>query len=127
MNAKITSFATYQDLVGYIKCLLGGGTEDACYNHGDNGVGASGKTTGQQHAPMVAVPSVEMKKKWGSTSAAWGKKIKVSIPSLGFSAIGECADIAPTGVCDLNPAMLIAIGLRPDVELSIDGHWEWAE
>ncbi len=123
MNAKLTSFATYQDLVGYIKCLQDGNSSEFCYRKGDNGVGASGKTTAQIRVPMVAIPTSEMKAKWGSTSAAWGKKVKVTLK--GKSAICEVADIGPKGVCDLNPAALIALGLPQDMELSEQGSWEW--
>ncbi len=123
MKAKLTSFATYQDLVGYINCLLAGGSENGCYNKGDNGTGASGKVTAQVKTPMVAVPSSAMKAKWGSTSKAWGKKIEVKCGNR--VAIAECADIGPVGVCDLNPAMLIAMGWPEDKELSVQGEWDW--
>lgn len=125
MQAKLTSFATYQDLVGFIKCLQGGNSTEYCYNYGDNGVGASNKVTAQIHTPMVAIPSAEMKKKWGSTSATWGKKVKVTYNKK--SIIAEVADIGPTGVCDLNPAALIAFGIPEDTELSVQGSWEWVE
>ncbi len=123
MNAKLTSFATYQDLVGYIKCLQKGNSSEFCYNRGDNGVGASGKTTAQIQTPMVAVPTSEMKKKWGSTRNAWGKKIEVTCGTR--KATAECADIGPEGVCDLNPAMLIAMGWPQDQELNVQGEWKW--
>lgn len=125
MKAKLTSFATYQDLVGYIKCLQAGHSSTFCYNRGDNGVGASGKTTAQINTPMAAIPSAEMKRKWGSTKKAWGKKVHVKFEDR--EAIAEVADIAPVGICDLNPAMLIAMGWPQDKELSVQGSWEWMD
>ncbi len=125
MKARLTSFATYQDLVGYIDCLLNGGSETYCYRKGDNGRGASGKVTGQQHTPMVALPSSELKKKWGSTSKAWGKKVLVKTGTR--EAVAIAADISPPGVCDLNPAMLIAMGYPGDKELNVQGTWEWID
>lgn len=124
-SAKITSFATYQDLVAYIRCLQSGKSTNTCYNYGDNGVGASGRVTAQQKTPMVALPAAVLKAKWGSTKAAWGKKVRVHLRDQ--SAIAEVADLGPTGVCDLNPAALIALGLQPDAELSAVGKWEWVE
>lgn len=125
MTAKMTSFATYKDLVGFIKCLQKGNSTNFCYNRGDNGVGASMKVTAQQHTPMVALPTSEMKAKWGSTKNAWGKKVKIKLN--GKTAIAEVADIGPAGVCDLNPAALIALGLPHDSELSQTGEWNWID
>lgn len=125
MNASLTSFATYQDLVAYIKCLQAGGSTNACYSKGDNGVGASGKTTAQIRRPMVALPSSELKKRWGSHKMAWGKKVRISYGSR--KAEAEVADLGPEGVCDLNPAALMAMGWPEDYELNVPGSWEWVE
>ena len=123
-TAKMTSFATYKDLVGYIKCLLNGGSENYCYSKGDNGVGSTGKITAQEHTPMVALPKAEVVAKWGSVKAAAGKRVRVQLPSCpAFEA--EYADTAPAGVCDLNPASLKAAGLSPETELNVTGTWEW--
>jgi len=91
MNARFTSFATYQDLVGYINCLLAGGSETYCYRKGDNGTGASGRVTAQVHTPMGALPKTELIKKWGSTKAAWGKKVQCTLNGVAF--ICEVADV----------------------------------
>ena len=93
MNARFTSFATYQDLVGYINCLLAGNSATFCYNKGDK--------------------------------AAWGKKVKCTIGRKTFFC--EVADIGPVGVCDLNPAALLAANLPEDQELNVQGEWEWAD
>lgn len=117
-TSRATSFATYQDLVGYIKCLLGGDSETHCYNYGDNGVGASGKTTAQIHTPMVALPA----------HSALGKHVSITLQAgfgHGEPFIAEVADIGPEGVIDLNPAALIAAGLPEDKELSCSASWEW--
>ena len=125
MNARFTSFATYQDLVGYINCLLAGNSATFCYNKGDNGTGASGRVTAQIKTPMCALPKAELVKKWGSVKAAWGKKVKCTIGRKTFFC--EVADIGPVGVCDLNPAALLAANLPEDQELNVQGEWEWAD
>lgn len=124
MKAHLTSFATFADLVGYIDCLTAGGSAQACLAKGDNGRGASGHITAQIHTPMIALPRAEMVKRWGSVSAAWGKPVKVTLN--GKTSMAQCQDIAPAGICDLNPAALVALGLPADTELKADGEWEWA-
>lgn len=123
MNARFTSFATYKDLVNYIKCLQAGNSTTFCYRKGDNGVGASGTTTAQAHTPMCALPPSELVKKWGTKRAAFGKKVCCKL--LGKEVHCEVQDIGPSGVCDLNPAALIALGLNQETELSTNGTWEW--
>lgn len=121
--ARFTSFATYQDLVGYIKCLQAGKSSTYCYNKGDNGVGASGKVTAQNHTPMCALPPAEMRAKWKSTKAAMGKHIICHVNGQILRC--EVADIGPPGVCDLNPAALKRLGLNESTELDFQGTWEW--
>jgi len=129
MNAKATSFATYQDLVGFIKCLQKGNSSDYCYNYGVNGEGASGKVTAQRNIPMCALNSADLHAKWGSTTAAWGKLVRVKLIGMGhgdeFEA--EVADLGPHGVIDLNPAALISAGLPEDTNLSCSAEWDWVE
>ena len=129
MNARGTSFATYQDLVNYINCRDAGGTSDHCLNVGDNGRGASGKTTAQIHVPMCALNSADLHAKWGTTAAAWGKQVRVTLNGMGHGNAFECevADLGPAGVIDLNPAALIAAGLPEDTELECPAEWDWIE
>lgn len=122
-TAKFTSFATYKDLVGYINCLLAGGSENGCYKKGDNGTGASGKRTAQTSTPMCALPKKAIVDRWGSTRAGWGKNVECSF--AGHKIVCEVADIAPAGVCDLNPASLIEAGLDDETELNVQGTWRW--
>lgn len=126
VKAKFTSFATYQDLVAFIKCLEVGNSSQHCYSKGDNGVGASGLTTAQIHTPMVALPRSAMISQFGSVKNAWAKKPHVKLKFRGKEVIAEVADIAPEGVCDLNPACLLAIGLKQDANIAEQGEWEWA-
>ncbi len=123
MNCKLTDFADYSDLTSYIHCRDTGGTQQGCLAVGDNGLGASGKITAQEHTPMCALPSADIRTKWGSTATGWGKMVNVTY--AGKTIKVELADIAPTGVCDLNPAALAALGQKHP--FSAQGSWEWAD
>jgi len=114
---RATSFATYRDLVGYIRCRDNGGSQGWCLNRGDNGEGAWGHTTAQRHTPMVALNKHLLREVYGDLRSAKGRRVKVTVyDHPPFHAIIE--DLAPTGVIDLNPAALIAAGLPEDTELS---------
>lgn len=124
MKSKATSFATFKDLVGYIDCLLAGGTENGCYRKGDNGRGAWGDVTAQVHTPMVALPPGEIAAKWGTSKAGRGKLVKVTL-AVGNTFTAEVRDKSPAGVIDLNPASLKAAGLPIDTELNTTATWSW--
>lgn len=128
MKSRATSFATLKDLRGYIECRDNGGSQTFCLNKGDNGEGMWGDNTAQLDVAMVAIPTSEMKKKWGSIKAARGRIVRLRLLGAGhkkwFNA--ECRDAGPIGVIDLNPAALVAAGLPSDTELSTTAEWEWA-
>jgi hypothetical protein len=126
-TARATSFATFKDLRNYIKCLLAGGSETACYANGDNGEGAWGDVTAQASVAMVALPVSEMEKKFGkgNSRAARGKLVRVTLAGRVQSFTAEVRDKAPDGVIDLNPGALVAAGLPVDTELSTTATWEW--
>lgn len=123
-NCRLTSFATYRDLRGYIECRDGGGSSSFCLNKGDNGKGAWGDNTATTKVAMCALPVAEMVKKWGTSAAARGKKVKVTMGSK--TVVCELRDKGPAGVCDLNPGALIAFGLDQETELNVKGSWTWA-
>ena len=124
MNATATSFATYKDLLGYIKCLLSGGTETSCYAKGDNGIGCWGDVTATQKVSAVAVPKSEMKKKFGDWKLARKAPVRVTLNSgASFDAI--VLDCSPDGIVDLNPGALLAAKLSPESELSTPATWNW--
>lgn len=109
MPMRATSFATYKDLRGYIKCLVAGGSARGCLAKGDNGTGAWGANTAQTKVPMCALPP---------GLGGNGTKVKVTIISSGKTVICERRDIGPRGVVDLNPAALLALGMSQETELS---------
>ncbi len=121
MNCKLTDFADYSDLTNYIHCRDTGGTQQGCLSVGDNGIGASGKITAQEHTAMCALPAHDIQARWGSTSNGWGKTVLVTYSGKTIEV--ELADISPSGVCDLNPAALAALGQKHP--FSALGSWEW--
>jgi hypothetical protein len=124
-SARATSFATLKDLEGYIRCLQSGKSSDTCYDYGDNGRGAWGDLTAQIRKPMVAIPTLEMRKKWGNPNVARGKFIKLTIGDKTHRV--EVRDKGPSGVVDLNPAALILFGYPIDMELNVPCKWDWDE
>jgi hypothetical protein len=125
---KATSFATPQDLRGYIKCRDNGGSINHCFSYGDNGEGCFGDDTWNRNGPtMVALPATDMIEKWGSKAEARGKKVRVTLKGSSDSFIAECRDQSPDGVIDFNPASLQAAGLEFDAELSTTADWEWID
>lgn len=124
-SARVTSFATFKDLVGYARCMQKGNDSDFCYRQGDSGVGAWGDVTAQIRTPMVALPPEAMIRRWGTSRAARGKKVRVWIDGIDHPVICEVRDKGPEGVVDLNPAALDAFGLPIDTELNRSGKWEW--
>jgi PAS domain-containing protein len=125
----ITSFATYQDLVGFADAVEKGCDFYQALNYGDNGRGASGHVTAQVHTPMCALSKSTIEAKWGSLSAAWGKKVVIVCQADGDrKVIAELADYCSSaGICDLNPAALEMMGWKQDEELSADGQWDWLD
>lgn len=123
VSARFTSFATYIDLVRYIKCLLAGGSENGCYAKGDNGVGAGGKRTATTASAMCALPKSAIVARWGSLKNGWGKPVICHV--MGKTATCTVEDIAPLGVCDLNPGALEALGMDDETELDAPGMWQW--
>jgi len=124
MKAKATSFATYKDLTGYIKCRDSGGTQSACLRKGDNGIGYCGDITATTKKAMVAIPAAAMIAEFGATAKARGKRVRVTVQGA-KPFFAEVRDIAPAGIIDLNPGALIAAGLDQETELSAPAEWEW--
>lgn len=126
MNAEITDFADYTDLVAFIRkasTFLSQEQIQQCLRVGDNGIGASGTVTATDVTPMVALSSDEIISRWGSLPEGWGKQVMVTVD--GVTKPGEVQDISPSGVCDLNPAMLKSLGQKHP--FSTPGTWVWLD
>ena len=125
-QAKCTSFSTLQDLVGYIKCRDSGGSADYCLNKGDNGVGCWGDVVATLKIAAVALPKSEMEKRFGPGNMHIARNAAVRVTLPGHTPfVAHVLDLAPPGVCDLNPGSLMAAGLPSDTELDMQGEWEW--
>jgi len=107
-----SSFADPADVKSFIACKKTGKTDQQCFLVGDNGVGAFGKLTAQDVTPMVALHREDMKAKFGSTTAAAHRKVRVTIG--GLSVVAFIEDILGVkGRVDLNPAAAKALKLSP--------------
>ncbi len=127
MQLRLTSFATYKDLVGYIKCRDDGHNHppEFCYNRGDNGVGAWGDVTATTKVAMCAMEPALLAQHYGHSSDARGRKVSVTLNGRTIEC--EIRDKGPHGVCDLNPGALIALGLDQETELNETGVVEFLD
>lgn len=117
INARATSFATYQDLVSFIE-------KGRSLATGDNGRGYQGMQTATTNRAIVAIPRSEMVRKWGNAAKANGKPIIVEVE--GRKPINAVVgDIAPEGIIDLNPGALVAMGYDDEQQLSAPARWRW--
>ncbi len=151
-TTKASSFADYDDLIGFYRAISEGKTVEEAFAFGDNGIGKWGEQTAQLRKPMVALPpedwlpfnktqmTAEMVEathsykgsllKTSVLSSAKGKKVRVFIPATGKSVIAELQDTMPhkadikngAGI-DLNPAACQVLNLVQPV--LIDAQWEW--
>ncbi len=127
MILRLTSFATYKDLVGYIRCRddQHNHSSDFCLNFGDNGVGAWGDITATTKTAMCAMEPALLASHYGSSHDARGRKVSVTLN--GSSVVCEIRDKGPHGVCDLNPGALVALGLDQETELNAEGFVEFLD
>lgn len=122
-----SSFADPADVAAFRRCKERGGSDEECFKHGDNGIGAWGDDT-TAPIPMCALPPEDLQEKWGSIDAARRKKVYVS--ANGRDVLLLVGDRMPhrehikngAGI-DLNPAACAALNLRPPV--MHPAIWSW--
>lgn len=121
-----SSFADPKDVIAFERCKARGGSDQQCFKVGDNGVGAWGHRTAQDHTPMAALP----REVWKAAGKTGGAKLRVTYN--GKTVEGILGDTLPSlanikhGVgVDLNPAFAKAFGLQPPF-LVDKVEWEWA-
>jgi hypothetical protein len=126
-QVKASSFADPQDVRAFLTCKGGGGSDQACFRKGDNGIGFCGDDcTGP--TPMCALPPEDWMAKWGNRTAARLKPVNVTIG--GQTVVCKMGDTMPhrknitngAGI-DLSPAAVAAFGLQPP--LMVDAKWSW--
>ncbi len=119
-----SSFADPADVAAFKKCKAGGGTDQACFRVGDNGIGKWGDDT-TTDVPMCALPPDDWQQFGGN---AQGKKVLVK--ANGREVVCELRDTMPWkrnvkngAIIDLNPAAVKALGKRPP--MMIPATWQW--
>ncbi len=125
-HVEASSFADPLDIARFKTCKASGGSDQKCFQVGDNGIGFWGdNTTGS--VPMCALPPEDWN--WLGRKAR-GAQVKVTVKATGRSAIVELRDTMPhkknirnnRGI-DLNPSACKALGLTPPVEEEVT--WQW--
>lgn len=124
-----SSFADPADVAAFKKCKAQGKTDQQCFAVGDNGIGYTGLDTTRTDIPYVAVQPDYMISKWGSASAAAGKKVLLTINGV----TKECVvgDRMPWiknthngAVIDLAPGAQKLFNLKPP--FMVNAEWRWA-
>jgi hypothetical protein len=108
MRIRATSFADPADLRAYNRAVISGESPRAALAKGDNGIGASELSTVAGTGPCVAL--------YGHANL--GRRVKLIHGDKTVEA--DVRDVAPTGVCDLNPDACAELGLVPPVDTTIE-------
>ncbi len=124
-KVKASTFADPADIAAFRRCKASGKTDMQCFAVGDNGIGAWGHDTAQDHTPMVALPR-EVWKRAGKTG---GAKVQVRYYGRTVNAIlgdtmPSLANIRNDAGIDLNPATCLALGITAPY-LGADVSWRW--
>lgn len=123
---KASSFADPADVLAFRQCKAKGLSDQECFKHGDNGIGAWGHNCAQDHDPMAALP----REIWRGAGKTGGAKLIVTYKGISIRGIlgdtmPSLAHITNGAGIDLNPAFAKAFGVHPPFML--DGvTWEWA-
>ena len=125
-TVKASSFADPADVVAFKRCKMKGLSDVQCFRVGDNGLGAWGHTTAQEHSPMVALP----REIWKAAKKRGGAKVQVryrdkTIDAILGDTMPSLANINNGAGIDLNPACAAALGLKPPF-LVAGVKWRWA-
>lgn len=129
---RATSFADPGDVERFRRCKKAGGTDNDCFQKGDNGIGLWNDDTSQGSGPSCAIPPDDMIVKWGGVLNAKHRKIVVELAS-GKSVICTLKDRLPWkrnihngAVIDLNPDAVTALGYEPK-DFDDIVKWWWYE
>jgi hypothetical protein len=128
-HVKATCFADESDVARFKACKEAGGSDEHCFEVGDNGEGAWGDDTTTDE-PICALPPEDMIERWGSCDAAYRKKVLVAV--IGRSVICSMKEKMPhrrfikngAGI-DLNPAAIRMLGRSPGPNFSCQVAWRW--
>lgn len=122
-----SSFADPRDVDRFEQCKAQGHSDGYCFRKGDNGIGAWGHNTAQEHTPMVALPRDD----WKAAGKRGGAEVLLRYKGgpAHHVILGDTMpwkkNIENGAGIDLNPAALALFGLRAPV-LKDGFEWTWA-
>lgn len=131
--AQASSFADPADLEAFAKCKRDhgyrsngvwheGGSDNHCFEVGDNGIGAWGDATVEGSGPCVAITAKELIAKWGSTENGRHRIVRVFYKDkVAEFPVKDLLGVS--GRVDLNPDACEVLGLKIPVSANIE--WEW--
>ena len=119
-HVTASSFADPADVRRFRKCKEQGGSDEHCFEVGDNGIGCWGDDCTEGSGPSCALPPEVMIQNWGSVAAARHQKVLVSRGDK--SVVCTIKDRMPhlynihNGArIDLNPDAVMALGMYPPI------------
>lgn len=124
-----SSFADPADVAAFKKCNAQGGSDQHCFQFGDNGIGFMGDDcTGP--TPMCALPVEDWKERWSNKTNARLKPVIVTangktVVCLLGDTMPKRANITNGAGLDLSPAAAKAIGRSPPFK--IPAVWSWQD
>lgn len=124
---KASSFADPKDVERFEACKAKGNSDAYCFRFGDNGIGAWGHNTAQDHTPMCALPRDD----WKAANKRGGAEVLLRYHGgtthrviLGDSMPWKKNITNGSGI-DLNPAALKLFGMQAPI-LKNGFEWAWA-
>jgi len=109
---RATSFADPADLRAYNRARFNGKSHSEALAVGDNGLGAGGLSTVAGTGPCCAFADFPKYR---------GKLVRVFYGEKHVDC--DVRDAGPSGVIDLNPDAVNALGLRPPLSVMVDIAW----
>ena len=126
-SVKASSFADPKDVEAFEECKAKGYSDSYCFRKGDNGIGAWGHNTAQEHTPMCALP----RDVWQAAGKRGGSEVLLRYHGgithkiiLG-DTMPNTRNIKNGAGIDLNPAALKLFGMTAPI-LKNGFEWAWA-
>ena len=118
---KGTTFADVGDLLRYNRSVWNGVSPDRALEYGDNGLGAWGLSTVRGTGPCIALDRDEIATATGSSHRQPRRLVRVSFQDKTVEC--QVRDVAPSGICDLNPDAAAELGIKPPWSGLVDIVW----
>lgn len=132
-HGKASTFADPADVAAFKRCKAAGGTDQECFDKGDNGIGEWDDSTVEGTGPSCALPPEDLQEKWGGSEAtrwieARHKLVEVeangkSVTCVVKDRMPHKANITNGAIIDLNPDASRALGIEPPDMFTAS--WRW--